>query len=203
MTARPPCRPDLEPAQRTQRCAGFSFWVRKQRGFTILEILVVVFIIAILSAVIVPQLRSTDPTRVDYAAGQVAAALTFARDLARNLEEPHGVRFYAATDSLKVFRMFGPRGNYVETFDVYHPLTKSLYEVSMGAPDDGIIPDLYNVTLDFEGTVESAVAFNQRGDPMRASASLEKVLSNGSVAIKIGNFERTVRINTAGRIWVE
>lgn len=195
---RPGMKP--EPAPWNARGAGSFF---RARAFTLAEVLVVVFIIAILTAVIVPQLRSTEPSRVDHAAGQVAAALTFARDRARNQAEPHGVRFYAGTDSLKVFRMAGPRGSYLETFDVYHPLTKSLYEVSMGAPDGGVVPDLYNVLLDFEGIIESAVAFNERGDPMRASASMAKHLSNGSVAVKIGNFERTIHINTAGRIWVQ
>lgn len=62
----------------------FNHQVRQQQGFTLLEVLVVVFIIALTTSLAVVTLGRDDQTQVDQQARQLLEDFTFARDLALN-----------------------------------------------------------------------------------------------------------------------
>lgn len=165
--------------------------------------MIVVFIIAILAAVALPSLRSADPEHLRYAVSEVTSALVFARDRARATGTPHGVRFYEDTETLKVFRMSGAPGTYAEVYDVRHPLDKNLYTASMSAPGSGAVPDISSLNFSFEGANEDAIAFNYRGDPRQPHADMKRGLTSGYVTLDLGQQAATVRVNAAGRIWVD
>lgn len=57
---------------------------KSQRGFTLLEVLVVIFIIALTTSLAVVTLGRDDQTQVDQHARQLLADFSFARDLALN-----------------------------------------------------------------------------------------------------------------------
>ncbi len=190
-----------KPAHRKRR-AGFSFGLRSG-GFTLAEILTVLVIIGLLSAALLPALRSTDPSRLDYAVREVVAALEFARNTAQSTGLPMGVRFYDAQDMLQLFSMSGARGSYIEVFDVYHPHDKNLYKSFMVAPDGGDTPDLKNAIFNFEGNNESAIAFNERGEPARPDKDMRHTLTTGSVELKLGSLSAKIHVNAVGRVWVE
>ena len=76
---------------------------RRTGGFTLIEIMIVVLLLGIVTAVGVPVLTSSaDNARVSSAAGQVAAALDFAKQTAASGGRPCRVTIDAAADTLAV-----------------------------------------------------------------------------------------------------
>ena len=64
-----------------------------RRGFTVVEILIVVTIIGIMSAVILPQLGASDDLKLSAAARSLMADLSYARMLAISTQQKQYVQF--------------------------------------------------------------------------------------------------------------
>jgi|AntRauTorcE11897_2_1112592.scaffolds.fasta_scaffold00782_10 general secretion pathway protein H len=89
---------------------------RVQKGFTLLEVLVVVFIIALTTSLAVVTLGRDDQTQVDQQARQLLDDFTFARDLALNQHRLVGWHvqeqgyYFSLRDSRGVWQKYTTRG---------------------------------------------------------------------------------------------
>lgn len=84
--------------------------VGRTRGYTLLELLVVVGIIALIAVVAVPKLSSNDEERLLIAATEMADAIRFARSETLRNGAPHGFTIDAASKKLQLFRLHSPGG---------------------------------------------------------------------------------------------
>jgi prepilin-type N-terminal cleavage/methylation domain-containing protein len=109
-------------------------WRRMARafggGFTLIEILVVLVILGIASAVIVPQIGRRDDLTASAATRMVMADLIYAQNKAIAMQSRHGVVFDTATKSYQLYQFTPVSGtsNFTLT-PVTHPITKQPYVV--------------------------------------------------------------------------
>lgn len=126
---------------------------RRPNGFTMLELLIVVFILGIAALTAVPMMSSAGSVQVRSAAHKIAADLAYAKSLAISRGQDYSVVFDVATESYQIEDLLG--------IVVPHPVKKgSSYTVDL--TNEGL--DRVDVTVvDFNGNPN--VTFDPLGSP--------------------------------------
>ena len=153
------------------------------RGFTLIEILCVVVIIGIASAVILPQLSSRDDLRAASAARALMADLLYAQNRSIALQKMHYVQFNTVTNSYSVLDNMSPANI------ITHPVLQAPYTVTLGS---GSLNNVKLVSPTFDG--QTVVAFDAMGVPYSWSVSGATALAAGSVQVKAGQTTLTVSV---------
>ena len=157
---------------------------RANRGFTLIEILVVVVIIGIASAIILPQLSSRDDLRAASAARALMADLLYAQNRSIALQKMHYVQFDTAGNTYSVLDNMSPANI------ITHPVLQAPYTVSLGT---GSLSNVKLASPTFDG--QTVVAFDAMGVPYSwSSGSGTTALAAGSVQIKAGKNTLTVSV---------
>lgn len=139
---------------------------QKSHGFTLLELLIVLALLATIAAIAMPSDAQGRVQSLELAATQVADALRFAREESRRTGNMHGVTPDAGANTIGVFRLDeGPNPN-LKIFDVYQPVTKQLYKIDLntsgyrgvtlgaiGGQMVGTCNDIGNLAFDAAGVV--------------------------------------------------
>ena len=103
----------------------------RSHGVTLVELLVVITILGIVAVVAVPDFRSGEPQRLELAAEEFAGAMRFARSEAIRLGVPRGFRQQSSTKRIRVFRPDTGTSPWTLNYDVYHPLSKQIYDIDL------------------------------------------------------------------------
>lgn len=140
------------------------------RGFSLMEIVVVVALLGILGVAALPLVYSPDPVRLDAASKQVLSDIEYARQLAMATNVTHGVSF-VANGAYTVYRT-------VVGSPVSSPLTHQSMVITLSSRYPG-------VTIRNNYTVE----FDSLGSPT--------VGGGGSVVIINASGSRTVSVTAA------
>jgi prepilin-type N-terminal cleavage/methylation domain-containing protein len=157
---------------------------RANRGFTLIEILVVVVIIGIASAVILPQLSSRDDLRAASAARSIMADLLYAQNRSIALQKMQYVQFNTGSNSYSVLDNMSPANI------ITHPVTQSPYTITLGT---GSLSNVTIVSPTFDG--QTVVAFDAMGVPYSwSSATGATALAAGSLQVKAGQNKLTVSV---------
>jgi prepilin-type N-terminal cleavage/methylation domain-containing protein len=152
-------------------------------GFTLVEILVVVVILGIASAIIIPQIGSRDDLVVSAAARVVMADLIYAQNRAIATQRPHYVRFNGQQYSVSDQTSLVP---------ITHPVSQNPFTVAFGGsgtPLEGASLGAWG----FGGP--DTIGFDELGSPFAFSGTGTSALAtdgtisirnkSGSVALKI------------------
>jgi prepilin-type N-terminal cleavage/methylation domain-containing protein len=181
----------------TRRCAGY----------TLVELMIVVAVLAIASVVAMPTAQPVVEFRADAAAGEVVNALRFARENAQRSGAQRLFDCNAAANTIAVFALETVQTTTRASRDpVEHPFNRAPYLLTLNAAPAGNTMVLVRCTFTFDdNSTAAAVAFDKAGNPLRGVGSgdaSKSPLRAGQVVLGAGNVERTITVDATGRITV-
>ena len=164
--------PPLLPGHGQPFCAARDRHRAARAGFTLIELIVVVMLLAIAAAVVVPQAMDTSDMQAMAAARTTASDLEYARDLAVTTTDRVTVTLDVSGESYVLTNTSGA---------IVHPITKApAYTVNFATQRGFERVDVE--TASFGSS--SAVTFDETGVPAGASGS--PLAENGQVRISAG-----------------
>lgn len=178
--------------------------LKRQAAYSLLELTIIVLILGIMAAVVMPNYSSSDPSKLDLAAGEIADAMRFARSEAMRLGQPRGFRQQSVQKRIRVFRADTATAPWTVIYDVYHPLSKKLYDIDLDnhpfAKADSI-----TATSAYRGTCNQNgnVYFDSNGIP-RCTDPETVLLDQFDVTLTLGGHTRVVSLNSfTGQVTIQ
>ena len=115
------------------------------RGYSLVELTIVVLILGIVAVVAVPFLSPANEKKLRLAAEQTANAMRYARAESIRLRQPHGVYLQSGEKRLRVFRADFSTSPPTPIYDSYHPVSKQPYDIDF---DTSSLAEVTTITLD-------------------------------------------------------
>lgn len=168
-----------------------NFQQSRAAGFTMIEILMVVVILAVAAMIVVPSLSSAADMQVRSAANAIAADLDYARGLSVTRQKNYSVVFDPDTESYQIQD---------DTAAVIkNPLTNQDFAVDVDA--DSRLRQVDINSADFDG--DGSITFNYLGAPVNSAGT---AMNNGVITVqdKGGAFKLYVKVEPAtGYVTIE
>ncbi len=158
-----------------------------RRGFTLIEILMVVVILGILSAVILPQLGSRDDQKAISGARVLVADIMYAQNRAIATQKVHYVVFDTAANKYQVLDAW-------PSTIIKHPVNGGPYVVQFGSASGSTVKDASISSAVFDA--KPVLAFDAMGVPHSYDAGTGTLaaLSAGDVVVRSGTYDMTVSV---------
>ncbi len=172
---------------------------RRSRGFTLVEIMTTIGIIALVAVITVPSISGLDADRETAGTQAIMESIAFARDLAFDRGH-YGVYFDTAADTVSVFRLDVTTNPPTPVYDVLNPLVKALYSIDVAAAY-GL--DLTVIDIDTAGPKDQVdIAFTPDGTPV-VSADLSP-MTKSVIEFEYAGEKINVEVEvTSGRIFLK
>jgi prepilin-type N-terminal cleavage/methylation domain-containing protein len=149
-------------------------------GFTLIELMIVVVILAIAAAIVVPMASSAGSMQLRAAGNMVAADLEYAKSMSISRGQKYSVVFDPTNGA---YWVKDQNGN-----TIAHPVNQgSLYSVSF--PNDSRLNQVNIANVSFDGT--NAVSFDYLGSPFNGSGGN---LNSGVIILQAGGLTKTVNV---------
>ncbi|NNJ95964.1 MAG: prepilin-type N-terminal cleavage/methylation domain-containing protein [Gammaproteobacteria bacterium] len=177
---------------------------QSQRGYSLPELLAVVIILGIAAAVAIPDISTTDPDQLNIAAEELAQAMRFARSEALRTGQPHGFRQQSSAKRIRVFRPDTSTAPWTLNYDVYHPVSKKLYDIDLNIHPFARVDSLSHNRV-YRGVCNSGgnVYFDSSGIP-RCADPETVLLEQFEVTLTLSGHSRTVTLHgITGRVTVQ
>lgn len=170
------------------------------RGYTLVEVLVVITVLGLAAAMVIPSMGSTGVLRIQSAARQIVADITFAQSDALAYQSRRAIVFLPAENRYVVCEVNGPTVD-PETDAIFNPSEPGeRYDVTINTERMG---GAQLSAVEFNGVVgNNVLVFDELGGPVEAPDS-ETASSGGFVQITGANsvFQVDVEAYT-GRVTV-
>ena len=168
-------------------------------GFTLVEILAVIVILGIASAIIVPQMGTRDDMRAAAAARTLVADLIYAQNQAITTGRWVYVKFDVANNKYTLLSTANSGGDVA----INHPITQTTYAQQFGVSSRGweqvsIASAVFN-GADVTFRPMYPVAFDEIGSPYVFNYANNQTndLNDGGVVLRAGQFTTTVSVQPA------
>lgn len=168
-------------------------------GYTLVEVLVVVTVLGLAAALIAPSMGSTGVLRIQAAARQLVADITFAQSDALAYQSRRAIVFLPGENRYVVCEVNGPIVD-PETDAIWNPSRPSeKYDITIDAEKMG---GAQITDANFNGDPAHVLVFDELGGPVQAPDS-EKPSSGGFVEITGSGFVYRVEVEAyTGRVTV-
>jgi prepilin-type N-terminal cleavage/methylation domain-containing protein len=177
--------PRMRPVKKRKAMKKMKFQNATAVGFTMVEILIVVVILAVAAMIVVPTLSSAADMQVRSAANSIAADLDYARGLAITRQKNYTVVFDSGAESYEIWDETA--GELIK-----NPLTNQNFTVDIDA--DSRLRQVDINSADFDGDV--SITFNYLGAPFDSGGGTMDV---GTITIqdKSAAFKLYVHVEAA------
>jgi prepilin-type N-terminal cleavage/methylation domain-containing protein len=165
---------------------------RPSRAFTLAEILVVVVILGIASAIVIPQIGNRDDLKAASATRVLMADLMYAQNLSIATQTKHFVRF----DPSGTPQTIAVYDNTALATPITHPVQKSSYvrQFAKSGPLD--IPEvkLDTVTITAAGKSGNAIGFTALGEPVLLDSMgiVTEIDGNATITVIAGTYKQSI-----------
>jgi len=157
-----------------------------RQGFTLIELMIVVAILAIAAAMVVPMASSAGTMQLRAAVNVVAADLEYAKSMSISRGHNYAVVFNQTANTYQIEDLSKSVGDPDRVID--NPVKKGFkYVVEFAA--DGRLGQVRIAGVSFDGT--NTVSFNYLGSPLNGSGA---DLNSGAIALHAGGVTRTVNV---------
>jgi len=183
--------------------------VQQQRGYTLVEMLIVIALLALIAAVATPAFDGDDDVILDRAAEEVASAFRFARSEAIRTGEGHGLTVSQATQKVTVKKYDITIVPISTLSTLTHPISKQPYDfnINTGNGTEGVTisnsSDIFNYGT--EGRRRSLI-FDPIGTPIWIIGSdpTRHLLVDATVELSYGGQQRLVDVAPmTGRVTIQ
>ena len=150
-----------------------------RNGFTVIEILIVVVIIAIAAMMAIPMMTSAGSMQIRSAANMIAADLEYAKSMAISRQKIYAVVFNESTES---YQIEDPDGI------IDHPVKKG-FKYIVNFSNDSRLDKVDIADVDFDATSE--IKFDYLGSPYNGS---NNPLNSGVITLQAGEATTTITV---------
>ncbi|MGI9234038.1 MAG: pilus assembly FimT family protein [Woeseiaceae bacterium] len=182
---------------------------RGERGYTLLELVIVVAILGIIAAIAVPSMSSNSNAKLRLAAENVANAIRFARSEALRTGDGHGLTISQVTQEVTVKKYDLTTAPISELYTLTHPIDKQPYDfnVNTRATTQGVTISNTQDVFNYTGLGgRRSLIFDANGTPkwIVGSGPTTYLLSDGNIELSYGNQQRVVSVAPiTGRVTVQ
>ena len=155
----------------------------KRQGFTLVEIIIVVVILAIASLMAIPMVSNAADMQVRSAANRIAADLDYAKGMAITHQQSYSVVFNPSGES---YQIQDESGTVIE-----HPVNPGNFVVNFSTDRNLSRVDI--VDADFDVDISNAITFDYLGSPYHGIGT-STPLNVGQIELNADNFTLYVKI---------
>lgn len=183
--------------------------MKHARGYSLVELLIVVALLALIAAAAVPTSQRSDTEKLDRAAVTVAAALRFAQSEAIRTGEAHGLTISQATQQVTVRRYDLSTSPISELYVLTNPFDKQPYNFNVNTDrgTEGVTISNSQDVFEFDGLGRRrSMFFDGWGTPkwFVGSTSTTYLLADGRVELSYGGQQRIVAVApVTGRVAIQ
>jgi len=158
-------------------------------AFTFTEVLVVVIILGIASAIVLPQVTSNDDLNAAAAARTVMADLLYAQNRAIAMQTMHYVTFDTVNQRYTLYS-----GSISPATILTHPINLDPYVMTFGQSGPNNVSQSVSLTsASFNGV--TTIAFDEMGVPYSYSSGTATALSEtGAIELTCGSYTVTISV---------
>lgn len=174
------------------------------KGYSLLELVIVVAILTIAAAIAVPAVTTPDHSNLELAATRVADALRYAREEARRTGAAHGAFVDIPNNTLQLFRLDEAPDPDVKVFDIRDPVSKQLYAIQISAaPHNNVVALAVTGTFSNGCNDLDNILFDPHG-VTRCVDPLTTRVVDASINLQLGPLQSAVTVDSyTGRVDVE
>jgi len=157
-----------------------------------------------MAAAVVPSFFSSSPEKLELAAREFADAMRFARSEAMRSGKPTGFRQQSSAKRIRVFNLDVNTVPWTPIYDVYHPVSKKLYDIELNNHPFAQADSLSHNRV-YRGTCDQAgiVYFDASGIP-RCVNPETVLLDQFDVTFTLGSNTRVLSLDSiSGRVTVQ
>ena len=153
-------------------------------GFTIIEILIVVVLIAIVAMTAIPMMSSAASIQIRSAANIIAADLEYAKSMAISRGQNYSVVFDKNAESYRIKNQ--------DDNTIVHPVKKGFYYI-VDFQNDSRLNRVDIVDADFDPGSSQTITFDYLGSPYSGTGT-SSPLNNGIITLQAAGITRTISI---------